>query len=284
MSVLSESTPMVPAHVAGAGRRGLPSRDFVIGTLALLACLLFWQALASSGLVSNLILPGPVDLVGRAVYLAGSTCNPPFQLERDIGFTLLRLLGGFALAAVLAVPLGIAAALSRPVARLLAPFLAVFMSIPALAFVPILMLLTGIGEATDFTVVVIAAFVPIAVYVHEGVRLVDSKYFWTAASFGASRTAVFRFVILPAAVVPLVGGFRMGMGYAWRSLIATESLTALTGGLGYTIFQSSQFFDTQTIYLYMLVIAVLGFAIEACFRAIERRTAVRWGVLASRGH
>jgi ABC-type nitrate/sulfonate/bicarbonate transport system permease component len=283
MTVLSPSTSTAPADAAGAERGRLLSRDVVIGTMALLACLLLWQGLASSGLVSNLILPGPRELVGRAVYLAGSTCNPPFQLERDIGFTLLRLLGGFALAVALAIPIGIASALSRAVARLLTPILAIFMSIPALAFVPILMLLTGIGEATDFTVVVIAAFVPIAVYVYEGVRLIDTKYFWTASAFGASRRAVFRHVILPAAVVPLVGGFRMGMGYAWRSLIATESLTALTGGLGYTIFQSSQFFDTQTVYLYMVVIAVLGFAIESCFRAVESRTAVRWGVLASRG-
>lgn len=284
MLVMREPTPTAPADPVETSRRRLPSREFVIGTIALLALLLIWQGVASSGLVSNLILPGPADLIGRAVYLAGSTSNPPFQLERDVGFTLSRLLGGFIFAAMLAVPVGIASALSRPIARLVAPILSVFMAIPALAFVPILMLLTGIGQATDFTVVVITAFVPIAVYVHEGVRLIDKKYFWTAASFGTRRGGVFRYVILPAAVVPLVGGFRMGMGYAWRSLIATESLTALTGGLGYTIFQSSQFFDTRTIYLYMVVIAVLGFIIESCFRAIESRTAVRWGVLASRGH
>jgi NitT/TauT family transport system permease protein len=282
MSVMTGPTPAAPVDGAAAEPRRILSRDAVIGAASLFACLLVWQALANSGVVSRLVLPGPADLVERAVYLAGATGDPPFQLERDIGFTLMRLLSGFALAASLAVPVGIASALSRPMARLLAPILAVFMAIPALAFVPILMLLTGIGEATDFTVVVIAAFIPIAVYVHEGVRLIDTKYFWTASSFGASRRAVFRQVILPAAVVPLVSGFRMGMGYAWRSLIATESLTALTGGLGYTIFQSSQFFDTQTVYLYMFVIAVLGFAFEAGFRAIESRTAVRWGVLASR--
>ncbi len=269
------------AGAIGSRSRWLPSRGTRIGTVSVCLCVLLWQALASSGVISSVVLPGPLDLVGRALYLAGPASNPPFQLEGDIALTLARLLGGFAVAVLLAVPLGIAAALSRPVERLLMPFVGIFMAIPALAIVPILMLLTGIGNATDFTVVVITACVPIMVYVHDGVRAIDRKYFWTARSFAAGRADVFRHVILPAAVVPLLAGLRMGMGYAWRSLIATESLTALTGGLGYTIFQASQFFDTRTIYLYMVVTAVLGFAIESVFRAAENRTAVRWGVLAS---
>lgn len=261
--------------------RWRPSRSACIGAASVCLCVLAWQALASSGAVSAVLLPAPLDLVRQAGFLAGPGSNPPFQLEGDVLATLARLLGGFGVAVLLAVPLGIAAALSRPVALLLMPFVSVFMAIPALAIVPILMLVTGIGNATDFTVVVVTASVPIMVYTYDGVRLIDRKYFWTAASFAARRGDVFRHVVLPAAVVPLLAGFRMGMGYAWRSLIATESLTALTAGLGYTIFQASQFFDTRTIYLYMVVTAVLGFAIESGFRLAETHTAVRWGVLAS---
>ena len=267
----------------GAATRWRPARSTCIGAASVCCCLLAWQALSSSGLISSVVLPGPLGLVGRAVYLAGPHSDPPFQLEHDIGLTMLRLLGGFALAVLLAIPLGIAAALSKPAARLLDPVLTVLMAVPALALVPILMLLTGLGDTTDVTVVVITAFVPIAVYVRDGVRLVDARYFWTARSFGARPADILRHILLPALAVPLVAGFRMGMGYAWRSLIATESLTALTGGLGYTIFQASQFFDTTEIYLYMAVIAVLGFGIESAFRAAERRTAVRWGVLATTG-
>lgn len=274
---------MNAAAGADAGRaRWRPSRGACIGTASVGLCVLAWQGLASSGLVSAVLLPGPLDLVGRALYLAGPGSNPPYQLEGDVLSTLARLLGGFGVAALVAVPLGIAAALSRRVALLVMPLVSVFMAIPALAIVPILMLITGIGEATDFTVVVVTASIPILAYAYDGVRMIDRKYFWTARSFAARRGDVFRHVILPATAVPLLSGFRMGMGYAWRSLIATESLTALTRGLGYTIFQASQFFDTRTIYLYMTVIAVLGFGIEAAFRAAEARTAVRWGVLAPR--
>ncbi len=263
--------------------RWRPARSTCIGAASVCCSLLAWQALSSSGLISPVVLPGPFGLIGRGVYLASPASDPPFQLEHDIALTMLRLLGGFSLAVLLAVPVGIAAALCKPVARLMVPVLAVLMAVPALALVPILMLLTGLGDTTDVTVVVITAFVPIAVYVHDGVRLVDARYFWTARSFGARPLDVLRHILLPALAVPLVGGFRMGMGYAWRSLIATESLTALTGGLGYTIFQASQFFDTQTIYLYMVVIAVLGFCIETVFRVAERRTAIRWGLLAASG-
>lgn len=264
-------------------QRFRPPRQVVIGTLSVTSLVVVWQVLSSTGAVSPVMLPGPLDLLGKAAYLAGAHSNPPFELERDALLTLARLLGGFAVAALVGIPVGIAAGVTRWFGRLLSPVLAIFMSIPALALVPILMLLTGLGNATDFTIVVITAFVPIAMYVYDGVRLIDPKYFWTARSFGASRRDIVQHVILPAAVVPIVAGFRMGMGYAWRSLVATESLTALGGGLGYTIFQAAEFFDTRTIYLYMLVIAVLGFAIESVFRMLERRTAVRWGLLASQG-
>jgi len=270
--------------VGGTGirlNRLAPSRRVVIGSLSVTALLVLWQALSSTGAVSAVMLPGPLGLVHKASYLAGFDGNGQFQMERDAVLTLARLLSGFLTAALLAIPVGIAAGLVRWIGRALAPFLAIFMSIPALALVPILMLLTGLGNATDFTIVVITAFVPIAMYVYDGVRLIDPKFFWTARSFGASRGEIIRHVILPATVVPIVAGFRMGMGYAWRSLVATESLTALSGGLGYTIFQAAEFFDTQTIYLYMIVIAVLGFAIESVFRALERRTAVRWGFLSA---
>lgn len=264
-------------------KRWWPARSTCIGAASVCICVLGWQGMSSSGLISSVVLPSPLSLVGRALYLAGPDSHPPFQLERDIGLTMARLLGGFALAVLLAIPTGIAAALSKPVSRLLSPVLAVLMAVPALALVPILMLATGLGDATDVTVVVITAFVPIAVYVQDGVRQVDKRYFWTARCFGARPVDVLRHILLPALAVPLVSGFRMGIGYAWRSLIATESLTALTGGLGYTIFQASQFFDTKEIYLYMTVIALLGFGIETVFRATERRTAVRWGVLAASG-
>jgi len=277
----SSSSATAVASPPDGRARLYPSRSTIIGTTSVCVFVLVWQGLASSGVLPAVVLPGPLDLVARAIYLAGPSSNPPFQLERDILLTLSRLLGGFAVAALFAVPVGIISAVLRPIALLLMPFVGVFMAIPALAIVPILMLLTGIGNATDFTVVVVTAFVPIVVYVYDGVRMIDRKYFWTSRSFGARSGDVFWHVIVPAAMVPLLSGFRMGMGYAWRSLIATESLTALTGGLGYTIFQASQFFDTRTIYLYMVVTAVLGFAIESVFRAAENRTAVRWGTLAS---
>lgn len=268
-----------PSQVAAA--RFVPSRDALIGAASVCACVLLWQLLATSGAISTVVLPGPLDLVGHFHYAAGPASDPPYQLEGDILRTLARLIGGFGVAVLIAVPLGIAAALSRPLGLLVMPFVGVLMAIPALAIVPILMLITGIGDATDFTVVIVTASVPIVVYVYDGVRMIDHKYFWTAWSFAATRMDLLRHVIIPATVVPLLAGFRMGMGYAWRSLIATESLTALKGGLGYTIFQASQFFDTRTIYLYMAVIALLGFAIESAFRAAETRTAVRWGTLSS---
>ncbi|UNC14832.1 ABC transporter permease [Acidiphilium multivorum] len=272
------------ASMAGHARgRWRPSRNICIGAASVGTVLLLWQTMYSLGVVPTVLLPGPVTLARQAVVLAGQGGAVPFQLEHDITLTMVRLLGGFACAVALAVPLGVISALWPPAGKLLQPVFAVLMAVPAIAIVPILMLITGIGNATDVTVVIFTAFVPIAVYVHEGVKLVDRRYYWTARSFGTRPVDVFRHILLPGIAVPLIAGLRMGMGYAWRSLIATESLTALSGGLGYSIFQAAQFFDTRTIYLYMVVIALLGFGIEALFRRAERRTAIRWGVIASGG-
>ena len=274
------ATTSLAGRVAGRWR---PSRSVCIGTASVSSVILLWQAISSIGIFPTALLPGPITLLHQAVLLAGPNGAVPFQLEHDIGLTMSRLLGGFICAVTLAVPLGMLSALWPPAGKLLQPIFAVLMAVPALAIVPILMLITGIGNTTDVTVVIFTAFVPIAVYVHEGVKLIDRRYYWTARSFGTRPIDVFRHILLPGIAVPLISGLRMGMGYAWRSLIATESLTALSGGLGYNIFQAAQFFDTRTIYLYMVVIALLGFGIEVLFRQAEQQTAVRWGVISSGG-
>jgi ABC-type nitrate/sulfonate/bicarbonate transport system permease component len=257
---------------------------FFVGAASVLTLAAAWEAAADLGLAPPAVLPPPHALLAHAARLAGPGGKPPYALERDAAATLLRLGVGFVAAAAVAVPLGVGMAFQPWLRRLARPVLSVFLPVPALAFVPVLMLLTGIGGLTDYAVVFLTAVVPVAATVHDGVRSLPRAFYWTASSLGAGAGRAFFAVTLPGAVLPIVSGFRVGIGYAWRSLVATEGITALTHGLGYTIFQANNFFDTPTVYVYMGVIALLGLAIEGLLLApLERATAGRWGLVSHAG-
>jgi ABC-type nitrate/sulfonate/bicarbonate transport system permease component len=245
----------------------------------LLGLALCWEVAADIGLARAAVLPPLHVVVAHAFEMLGPRSTPPFALELDVVATLERLLGGFLLAALVGIPLGIAMAFQPLVRRLVMPVVSILLPIPALALVPILMLVTGLGDRTDYTIVFITAIIPIVTIVFNGVRAIPAVYFWSAASVGADAGHVFFNVTLPATVVPILTALRIGISYAWRSLIATEGITALTHGLGYTIFQANNFFDTPTVYVYVLTIAALGLAFEAVLMTgIERVTIVRWGL------
>lgn len=262
-----------------ADSRRLRGSLISVGTLAFLACL--WEVAADLRLVPTAALPPLHVIVARGALMLGPHASPPFALELDVVATLERLFAGFLAAALVGIPLAIGIAFRPWLRQLVLPIFSVVLPIPALAFVPILMLITGLGERTDYAVVFITAIIPIVMVVYNGVQALPKVYYWTAGSVGADARFVFLHVTIPGAVLPIVSAMRVGFAYAWRSLVATEGITALAHGLGYTIFQANNFFDTPTVYVYMIAIALLGLAIERLFlSAVERTTVERWGLLA----
>lgn len=245
--------------------------------LAFLVVLVIWVVVSAAGLVSGSVLPAPWDVFAGLTQTASPARH--FQLELDAVETLRRLVEGTLIAALVGVPIGVLLGAKRRMRAVAQPIVLSGLTLPALAMVPLYMVFFGLGEGVSLAVVIVEAIIPIMVAVATGYRAIPVQLIWAAKALGARRGFYWRSVALPALIVPIVSGLRIGMGYAWRSLLAVEGITALKHGLGYRTFQAAQFFDSRTVFVQVIVVAFVGILLESVvLNRIERRTVVRWGV------
>lgn len=261
----------------GARRTDRGRRPPWASLLAVPVVVVLWSIVSAAGLVSGSVLPTPWDVCAALVRTASPADH--FQLELDALETLRRLVEGTVIATVVGVPLGVLLG-ARPRARAVAqPVVLSGLTLPALAMAPLYMVFFGIGEGVSLAVVAVEAVIPIVVTVATGYRGIPVHLIWAAKALGARRGFYWRSVALPALTVPIVSGLRIGMGYAWRALLAVEGITALKHGLGYRTFQAAQYFDSRTVFVQVVVVALIGILLETVvLNRIERRTVVRWGV------
>lgn len=211
--------------------------------------------------------PGQVLVVGIEAWRSG-------ELLRDILSSLYRVLGGFAVASIAGLGLGVLLSRSKVAESLLEPMIEMFRPVPSLAFLPLLVLWFGIGETSKIIFIAYATFFPVFTSTRLGMRQIDPVLIRAAQSLGASRTAIFRRVELPAASPSILTGLRMGFGLAFFVIVAAEYIAA-DSGLGYLINNSRTYFDVASMLLGAIVIGCLGFLINAGLSRIERRL-LRW--------
>jgi taurine transport system permease protein len=147
--------------------------------------------------------------------------------------------------------------------------------------IPVLSLWLGAGQTVIVCTVIFSAWIPLYLGALQGARSVAARQLWVARSFDASAWSTIRHIIVPSALVQMIPALRVGMGYAWRAVIAAEIVIQQGEGLGVTIFAARQFFDVATMYAGVFLIAALGLTIEKIlFPELERRTLKRWGLIA----
>lgn len=237
-----------------------------------------WEAVARMGIVNPVLLPPPSEVAATAWHYL--TAAGEYLLWRHIGWSLYRLLFGYLLAAVSSVALGAAMGMFRPVYRFFTPILSLLMPIPSLAWVPIVIIWLGLGNATPIFIVFLTAIFPILYNTATGVRSIDMKMIWAVRSMGATRSQLFWNVILPGALVHIITGLKVGLAGAWRALVAAEMLSAAVYGIGFMIFEAREFLQIPVMYAGIVCLAVLGFLLEnATFGVIEALTLKQWGSL-----
>lgn len=192
-------------------------------------------------------------------------------LQQDILASVVRVFAGFATALVLAVVIGTLVGLNPAIERAFDPTLQAIRSVPSLAWVPLLLLWLGIGEAAKITLIAIGAFFPIYVNLVAGIHGVDRKLVEVARVLGLHPFAVATRVVLPAAYPSLFVGARIGLTQAWLFLVAAE-LLASTRGLGFLLSEGQQIARPDEILVAILLLAILGKLCESGMRIIERRT------------
>lgn len=224
-----------------------------------------WAVATFGGYVQRLFLADPLTMVGE-----GWKLMTVYGFGFDILMTIWRVLGGFMIAALVALPLGIAMGAYKPIEAFLEPLVSFARYLPASAFIPLLILWAGIGETQKLLVIFIGSvfqlILMIAVAV-GGVRrdLVDAAY-----TLGASDRSVVRRVLLPNAAPQIAEIFRLVLGWAWTYVIVAE-LIGSSSGIGHMITDSQALLNTGQIIFGIIIIGLIGLISDFVFKAVNQR-------------
>jgi NitT/TauT family transport system permease protein len=240
-----------------------------------LALLLGWHLAVKAGMTR--LIPSPADVAEYMVdFAVGGIWDDAFSATLHIHLfaSMTRVYGGFALAALVAVPLGLLIGRNEKVRALLDPFLQLMRPIPVTAWLPLSMILFGLGPRSAFFLVFLGAFYPILLNTVFGVRSVEKRLFEAASMLGCSGTAQFFRVVLPASLPSIFTGLRLGLGLAWFVIVVGE-MTGVPQGLGAVIMDGRTLSRTELVICGMIVIGVAGFISDRIIVAIMNRL-LRW--------
>lgn len=200
-----------------------------------------------------------------------------YDFAKDIGMTVWRVLAGFLLAALIAVPLGISMGAYKPIEAFFEPFVSFCRYLPASAFIPLLILWTGIGELQKILVIFIGSVFQITLMVAViigGARrdLVEAAY-----TLGARKHGIVRRVLIPGAAPEIAEALRLVLGWAWTYVIVAELIGA-SSGIGHMIIESQTLLNTGQIIFGIIVIGIIGLISDLAFKYVNRRLFV-WSTL-----
>jgi NitT/TauT family transport system permease protein len=181
-----------------------------------------------------------------------------------------RVYGGFALALLVALPLGMLIGRVPLIRQLIDPTIQILRPVPVTAWLPLAMIIFGLGPRSAFFLVFLGAFYPILVNTIFGVRSVEPRLFEAAAMLGCSGSAQFFRVVLPAALPSIFTGMRLGLGFAWVVIVVGE-MTGVQTGLGAIIMEARQLSRTEIVISGMIVIGIVGFLSDRLVMLIGRR-------------
>ena len=264
---LRDTTPSSRVAVGPTLRARL--RRFSVGWLLPFALLGLWTLAAERGWAPPQILPAPRVVLDTIIDLAVSG-----DLLLNYGISLGRVAAGFFVGAALGAVLGVAMGLSRRVEQYVYPTFNALGQVPVLGWLPLAMMVFGIGESLKIVIIAQASLVPVAVNVLNGIRRVPAQYVEVARVFEFSRAQFLRKVLLPATVPSLFVGIRYGLTLAWLSLVTVE-LLASSEGLGFLIVWGRQLFQLDLVLAAILSVGVVGLALDKGLAALESRL-LRW--------
>jgi ABC-type nitrate/sulfonate/bicarbonate transport system permease component len=229
-----------------------------------------WQGLSSLGFIPAYKLPSPIAIAYGLRDLIVVGMPPGRFLFEHIIYSLYRVLLGFSVAAVIAIPLGIFMGISERCRSIIDPLVEIIRPIPPLAWIPIAILWFGIGDGSAAFIIFLGAFFPILLNTVSGVISVDKVLVDVAYTLNADRTHICTKVLIPGALPAIFTGMRIGMGVGWMALVAAEFTGVKEGfGLGYMIMTARDIQRPDEIVAGMLVIGLIGICIDFVLRRIR---------------
>jgi len=196
------------------------------------------------------------------------------ELWLDVRASFFRVTAGFLLSAALAVPVGVLIGSWRVAEGVVQPFTEFVRYVPVPALIPLMMVIFGIGELPKIMLIFVGTYFQLVLMVADEIRRVPYDLVQVSYTLGADRREIVRRVLVPAALPGIFDALRLCNGWAWTYLVVAE-LVAANEGLGYRILKFSRFLQTPKIFVYLLLLGVVGLTLDLCFRAFNQR-AFRW--------
>ncbi|GBF77802.1 hypothetical protein PA598K_06373 [Paenibacillus sp. 598K] len=258
-------------HHAGTVRRSgldrLPA--WLHGWLVPLLVLLLWQLVSSADLLSDTLLPSPLQIVQAFAALLVSG-----ELARHLGISMYRALLGFALGGALGLLIGISSGLGKLVEKTLDPTLQMLRTVPLLAVIPLFILWFGIGEFSKVLLISAGTFFPIYLNTFLGIRSVDVKLYQVSRILEYTRLQQITGLILPAALPNILLGVRLSLGVSWLLLVVAEMM-GTSAGVGYMIQDARAYSETAVVFVGIILFALVGKLSDSAVRRLERSW-LRW--------
>lgn len=261
-STTNDDTPAAPASRRGPAIAFRPT--LALNVLSVMAFLALWTAATELGWVKPLFLPSPAMVLGEAqkIMQAG-------ELWEAIVASSLRVFAGFALAAVVAIPLGILMAVWWPAKAILDPFVSLLRPLPSITWIPLTMLWLGIGESQKVAIVFMGSWIYILLATYESTKRVDPLLVRAARNLGAGDFAVMTEVILPGALPGIIAGLKMTLAISWSCVLSAEMVAAQTG-LGAIIWIAKDWGNLPLVMVGMVCISITVLIADFAVDRLER--------------
>ncbi|MGI2033914.1 ABC transporter permease [Rhizobium panacihumi] len=248
---------------------GFLSHINTIGLVLPAVILGLWQLSASLSWIPPVFLPAPLTVV-NAFWTMLSRQNLHVDFIESISIVSQSFIYG----SLVAVALGIAAGLSSKVERFFGPTFDTIRHIPGIAWLPLIVLWLGIGAPAKILVIAKSVFFPVFLNTLQGIRNVDKNHIELARVLTLTRWQLIRKVVLPAAVPSIMVSLRYSAGLAWALVVVAEGLSGLHG-IGFLIFRAQGLLLTDQLVVCMVIIGLVGFAIDRGMYALQKRV-LRW--------
>lgn len=254
-------------EMIGNSDRQRNTRWYSVGSV--LTLFVIWAVATNVGLVSGKNLPTP-QAMGHALWDFITIGYQGKSFLDNVGHSVFRAMAGLTLGVVLGVPLGLLIGYHEKLNAIVSPIIGFLRPIPALAFIPLVILYLGIGEVSKIAVIWLAAFLYMTLYASTGVKNVKNDYLLLGRNLGLSQWTLFRSVIFPASLTYIIAGLKTATALSWAIVVAAE-LIAAQSGLGYMIMDASTFFNLPFVCVGILFIGGIGLLLELITNQIERR-------------
>ncbi|MCK8823712.1 ABC transporter permease [Fuchsiella alkaliacetigena] len=256
------------------------AKDIFISVLPIIGLLVIWHLIAISVTRSRGVpFPTPGQTFIRFYELLRGDIYLEHTVYKHLLDSLIRWGSGFLLAAITGMIVGILIGWSKIFDRLLMPIVYILQPIPSLAWIPVAILLFGLGGQSTLFIIFLASLFPVIINMAAGVKGVNKMYIRAARMMGLEDRSLFFKVLLPGSIPHLLSGFRVSLANGWRALIAAEMIAAAGSGVGYSIFQSRWNLDYASAFVNIILICIVGLIIERLvFTTIESQTIQKWGM------